>query len=203
MVATGGFTVLKTAQNTTAGKNTITLEEPSIEDTNALLAIQKLAIWPAKQTVNLVSSASLAEGLSSPALTIVTPLNVMEILQSNSIPQSVEEMTGEERLQAFGRVAEKAKVDAVFFMSPSGSSSDYALFKLSRASTTQNLTLLIYSREKNEIVWQDVMSVKMEGGGNLQNECTTRLTDHILEIMRKNTSATTNAPNLSVTNSIH
>jgi hypothetical protein len=37
MVATGGFTVLKTAQNTTAGKNTITLEEPSIEDTNALL----------------------------------------------------------------------------------------------------------------------------------------------------------------------
>ncbi|HTV61129.1 MAG TPA: hypothetical protein VMH30_01025 [Verrucomicrobiae bacterium] len=40
----------KVVQGSTTGKTTITFDAPAIYDTNALSAIQSLAIWPEKQT---------------------------------------------------------------------------------------------------------------------------------------------------------
>jgi hypothetical protein len=203
-VVAGGLVAYKTGQNTTKGATRFTFEKPGIEDTNALAAIQSLAIWPARQTAGLVSLSSLAEGLSGVhGLRIVTPMNVTETLESNSLPQATEEMTDEERTRMFRIVADKTDADAVFFVSPGVTATDLALLKVSRASTTESLALLIYSRQKNDVIWQDTMNVKMEGSQNVQSECTAELTKRILEITGRNVGGGTNAPSLSNTNSTH
>ncbi|HVU07481.1 MAG TPA: hypothetical protein VHG89_02935 [Verrucomicrobiae bacterium] len=140
---------------------------PTIVDTNALAVVQSIAVWPQQaQQLGIVSDVALTQGLlNSNALKVVTPMMVLQTLQSNALSQAVEEMTDKERMQVFKVVADKTEADAVLFLSSSSMKSDLAVFSLSRASTTESFTLILYSREKDDVIWQDTMNVKMSGGG--------------------------------------
>ncbi|HEY5298408.1 MAG TPA: hypothetical protein VIK59_10830 [Verrucomicrobiae bacterium] len=206
--AVGGYATIKAVQNTTKGSTKITFDKPSIEDHNVLIALQSFAIWPSGETAQLISSSSLAEGLDNAhEFKITTPMRVTQLLASNSMPPMVEEMTGQERAETFSALAQKADVDAVIFTAPGAFTSDDALLKLTRASTTQGLTCFIYSRQKNVIIWQEVMNVKTSlgnggfGSDAVQAECTQQLVKKILQATGKDTDADTNISTLS-TNSL-
>jgi hypothetical protein len=196
-LAAGGVGIAKMDSKSNAK---ITFDSPSIEDTNALLSIQSLAIWPEKQN-GLISDVSLAEQLSN-AFRIATPMNVIAILQSNSLPQTVEEMTSDERLRLFKTVSDGTEADAVFIVSSSNTKSSYgnigSAVGIQSASSTESLTFLIYSRQKNDVIWQDTMNVtsdltmKPAGAAEVQNKCTAQLVKRILDATGKNTSAVSN-----------
>jgi hypothetical protein len=188
--------ITKTVEGSTTGKTTITFDAPTIYDTNALSAIQSLAIWPEKQTqqAGLISDVLLAETLSGTnAFNIVTPLEVTETIQTNSLSSALDEMTTDEQSHVFKTVADKTAADAIFFTSGSSTKTDLAVFKLTRASTTDSVTVEIYSRKKNVVVWQDVMNIKLEGETDVQGKCTTQLAKQILQITGRNASAATNS----------
>jgi len=206
LAALGGYTVVKATDSKSKVKTTF--GKPNIENTNALLSIQSMAIWPkANGQMSPISDVSLAEELSqSNVLKVITPMIVMRILESNSLPHSVEEMTGNERLQVFKTVADKTDADAVFFSSLSDTKADYGGFAggmgLKSATATETVMLVIYSRQKNDVIWQDDMSVvrtsgaKSDGAAEAQHQCTAQLAKRILEITGKNASP---VPNQTVT----
>ena len=102
-------------------------------------------------------------------------------------------MTTEEQSQVFKAVSDKTGADAIFFVSNTGTKSDLALFKFSRASTTDSVTVEIYSRKKNVIVWQDVMEIKLEGETDVQGKCTAQLAKQILQVTGRNAGISTNS----------
>jgi len=196
----GSYSIFKTTQS--KGNAKIAFDRPSIEDTNALQGLQSLAIWPkAKKQTGLVSDVSLAEGLSG-SFKIVTPMSVLQILESNSLPQSVEEMTGDERLRLFKAVADQTGADAVFLALFAGTKSSYgnigSAVGIQSASSTDSVALLIFSRQKDALIWKDSMTVsvnlslKSGGADEIQSECTAQVAKRILEITGRNTNAKLN-----------
>lgn len=124
---------------------------------------------------------------------IATTLEVTETIQSNSLSLALDEMTTEEQSQVFKAVADKTGADAVFFTSGGSTKNDLAVFKLTRASTTDSVTVEMYSRTKNGIVWQDVMNIKLEGETDVQGQCTAQLAKQILQITARTAGTSTNS----------
>lgn len=185
-LAVAGYAVAKVTVANTKGKTIVTFAKPAIADTNALLAVKSIAVWP-KAMPGVVADASLAEQLS-PTFKVVTPMAVTQALGTTVAAQSLDEMTATEQKEAFRLVSDKTGADAVLSAVGMNEQTDLATFKLSHASTTRSFTLLIYSRSKDAIIWQDTFSTKVgmganqESVGEMQEEATKELVGQILEI---------------------
>ena len=104
-----GFGGVKAVQALSKSTTEVHFDTPSIEDTNALAGINKLALWPeakgSGQGYTLVSVPLVAERLSD-KLDVVSSLTVLQVMQSNSIPPAFADMTTKEQREACNLIAE-------------------------------------------------------------------------------------------------
>ena len=173
-------------------------ETPSIEGTNALAGINKLAFWPETKEpgsgYTLVSIPLVAERLSD-KLDVVSSLTVLQVMQSNSIPTAFADITAKEQKEACGLITEKTGADAVLCCSPSDMKVDSRFFTFKRSSRTYDTQIQIFAKGTNDFVWRDVVVLVVKQGSTMPSDqdiakyVTAKLSDKLLEIMGKKSAA--------------
>lgn len=175
-VAAVGFGGVKVVQALSKSTYEVHLDTPTVEDTNALASVNSIALWPeAKgQTAtgkDMVSNPLLAEQLAKGGkMEIITPMSVTQVLRSNSLPQSLDEMMAKEKLQAFKVVCEQAGADALLCSSSSDMKDDSRFFTFKRASETFTAQVQLYSKAKDDFIWQDNVIVVWKKGSTLPSD---------------------------------
>jgi hypothetical protein len=149
----------------------------------------------------IMDYAMLAQDLAARhSLAIITPVSVMQAMQTNATLFAIQSMTTEEKLQAFRRVAGQTGADAVFSATTADFKANTGMFSLKRATTTRTATLSIYSQQKNDYIWQVVVNVevsfsqrKMLTEAEIRKEAMAQVANKLLEISGKSA-----APKLEV-----
>jgi hypothetical protein len=206
-IAAVGYLGVKGVQAVSKSTYEVHLDTPTVEDTNALALVNSIALWPESkgrassfgQGNALVADAPLADDLTKESkLDVISPTTVVQVLQTNGLPQSTDEMTLKEKLHAFRVVAEKTGADAVLATAPADMKDDSRFFSFKRASETFTAQVQIYSKAKDDFVWQDNVIVVWKKGSTLpsdaeiQKSVAEALAKRILEITGKVPVTTTN-----------
>ena len=173
-VAAVGFGATKLVQMNMKTTFQVTFDTPRIEDRNALAGASRIALWPESrgpdsafgQGETLVSAPMLSERLSG-SLDTVTSRMVLQVLQSNSIPASLQDLTHRERLDACKILCDRTGADAVVCSSPPDMKVDSRYFTFKRATRTYAADLQAYSRAKDDFVWEDMVTVTVKQGSTL------------------------------------
>lgn len=206
-VAALGFGGVKAFQALSKSSYEVHLDTPSVEDTNALTQIHSMALWPeakgqpaAGQGCILVANAPLAEQLTKDSkLEVISPTVVSQVLQTNNLPQSLDEMMLKEKLHAFSVVADKTGADAVLCTAPADMKDDSRFFSFKRSSETFTTQVQIYSNAKDDFVWQDNVIVIWKKGSTvpsnteIEQSVAETLAKRILEITGNKKPATNTA----------
>ena len=209
-IAAVGFGGVKGFQALSKSSYEVHLDTPTVEDTNALAQINSIALWPEAKRATatsqgnvLVANAPLAEQLTKDSkLEVISPTTVAQVLQTNNLPQSLDEMMLKEKLHTFSVVAEKTGADAILTTGPADMKDDSRFFTFKRSTDTFTAQVQIYSKAKDDFVWQDNVIVVWKKGSTLPSNTeisqsvTKALAKRILEITGKIpvTTASTNAP---------
>jgi len=198
LVAVGGFGAMKMVQGSMKSSFEVKFAAPTVENKDALAGIHVIAIWP-----NAVSQSStlIAEKLEqSGKLKVVTPLEVGQVLQTNSIPRFMQDMTVEEKARVCQLVAEQTGADAVLYFSSASMRVDSRYFQFTRASNASDITAYIYSRQAKGIVWEDVVSIVVSQGSTLVSNTETeqafanQVADKILSFAAQKPAETAKQP---------
>lgn len=205
-LAVGAFTTVKAIQTFSKSTYEAHLDPPTVEDTNALGNITKIALWPnvngqaasIGQGDALVSIPLLAEQLmASNQLEIITPFVVSQVLESNSIPGTLQGLLPGEQLKMCNLVAEKTGADAVFCAAPLDMQADSRYFSFKRASRTYAVNIRLYSRTANNFAWADTVVVVVKQGSTMPSDAEMQksvaelLVKRLLEITGKKTGTIT------------
>lgn len=178
-LAVGAFTAVKSVQTFAKSTYEVRLNNPTVEDTNALELVTKIALWPNLngppasfgQNDTLVSSSLLAELLmASNQLDIVTPFTVSQVLESNSIPGTLQGLLPGEQLKICRLVADKTGADAVFYSMPPDTTMDTSYFSLKRASRTYAVNVELYSKATGDFVWANTAVVVIKQGSTMPSD---------------------------------
>ena len=197
-VAAVGLGGVKLVQMSMKSTFEVTFDPPSIENKNGLAGINRIALWPESkgqasafnQGEALVSAAMLSEHLSS-SVDTVTARAVLQVLASNSMPLSLQDLTGKERLEACKLICDRTGADAVVCASPPDMKVDSRFFSLKRSSRTYGSDIQVYSRAKDDVVWRDLLVVTVKQGStepsatDIEQAVAAALGDRLLELTGK------------------
>lgn len=210
-IAAVGYLGVKGVQAVSKSTYEVHLDTPTLEDTDALAQVNSIALWPESkgqassfgQGNALVANAPLADDLTKESkMDVISPTTVVQVLQTNGLPQSTDEMTLKEKLHTFSIIADKTGADAVLATAPADMKDDSRFFSFKRASETFTAQVQLYSKAKDDFIWQDNVIVIWKKGSTLpsdaeiQKSVAEALAKRILEITGKIPMAT-NGTNVS------
>lgn len=93
-------------------------------------SIRKIAVWPVAD-----SSALLAERLArQPALTVISPARLRELMADRKEALSLKGLLEQERTELFALACRRAAADAVYFAQSTGSGQNISAFSFDRPS---------------------------------------------------------------------
>jgi hypothetical protein len=158
-VGATSFSIYKTVQTASGGSFAIAVDVSKVtaKQKMQLRGLKSIAIWPDSNG----DSASLAAALSQGEIfTIIPPDEVSIALDSLHLPEDVRLLKETEIKNAFAKVCELTKADALVTTKAVSTQNYINIWSLKRATTTSQFIASIYSKQSNEIIVEIPITTK-------------------------------------------
>jgi hypothetical protein len=165
-IGVGGFEAFKMYQTSNGGTVGVAFLDKDGKEIQPqpLSPVRRVAVWPENE-----SQVHLAEKLmASKRFDVVTPGSVRVILLYDVKTSSdINELTEQERHDAFTTVCGKTKADMILVPRDVGSVTKSNALSFSSAKRVDTADLMAFSCERGTIVWRDQMTLVVEVGDKM------------------------------------